>query len=62
MQLNTLFPLTLTLSPREREQVSAIREHSLSREPFARRRKVPPLPGGEGWGEGNADLRLNRYG
>ena len=46
------FPLTLTLSLREREQ-HTIRVRSFNEARFADRLTIiHPLPGGEGWGEG----------
>ena len=46
MQLGALFPLTLTLSPRERAQTSTIREHSLRHGFLPMRRAILPLPQG----------------
>ena len=62
MQLHGLFPLTLALSPRERELLSAGRDLSLDGEPFPARVAMLPLPKGEGWGEGEAGTQLHRYG
>jgi hypothetical protein len=45
MQLIMLFPLTLTLSPRERESATPVCEHSRDGEPFPMRRNAPPLRG-----------------
>ena len=50
--------LTLTLSLREKEQLSSFCENS-NRASFANRlTMILPLPGGEGRGEGKADVRL----
>jgi hypothetical protein len=59
MQLSALFPLTLTLSLREREN------HSTGRDRLPVGDQVPaladglPLPKGEGRGEGEGGLQLN---
>ena len=47
-----LFPLTLTLSPREREQHSPARNSLAASEHFSAQSNILPLPKGEGWGEG----------
>ena len=52
MQSGARFPLTLTLSPGEREQLSSAWEHSLTSEHFPALPRVLPLPEGEGWGGG----------
>jgi hypothetical protein len=49
VSLDALFPLTLALSPGERELTSAGRDWSLAVERSRARTTVPPLPGGEGW-------------
>ena len=59
MQLNTLFPLTLTLSLGEREQLSTDRDDSPGGEHFPAWSQVLPLPTGEGWGEGEEGGQLN---
>ena len=43
------------LSLGEREQLSAAWEYSLNSEHFPALPMVPPLPKGEGWGEGEGD-------
>jgi len=48
MQLHGLFPLTLALSPGERELLSAGRDLSLNGEPFPAQAAMPPLPTGRG--------------
>jgi hypothetical protein len=64
MKSGALFPLTLTLSPEEREQPSSAWEYSLNFEHFPALARVLPLPEGEGWGEGEGRVLLNnrRYG
>ena|GEM_PF-3067413 len=62
MQVHGLFPLTLTLSPGERELLSAGRDLSLDGEPLPARAAMLPLPTGEGWGEGESGPQLHRYG
>jgi hypothetical protein len=59
MQSGTLFPLTLTLSLGEREQLLSAWEYSLNNEHFPALSRVPPLPEGEGWGEGEGHFLLN---
>ncbi len=57
------FPLTLTLSPRERKQLSTVwEEYSLNSEHFPALPIVLPLPKGEGWGEGEGRFLLIRFG
>ena len=58
MQSGALFPLTLTLSPRERELISTAWEYSLTSEHFPALQMVLPLLEGEGWGKGKAALDL----
>ena len=53
------FPLTLTLSPREREQLSSTWEYSLDSEHFPALPMVLPLP--KGWGEGKGRFLRNGY-
>ena len=62
MQLKTQFPLTLALSLRERESLSAGEDKPLNREPFPVRAGMLPLPQGEGWGEGEAGALLHHSG
>jgi hypothetical protein len=47
------FPLTLALSPREREHLLPGCSESRRSGPAKARRAILPLPKGEGWGEGN---------
>jgi hypothetical protein len=61
-QLNTLFPLTLALSPGERERVSAGRNWPPGSEHSPARSTVLPLLEGEGWGEGEHCGQLPGYG
>jgi hypothetical protein len=56
MQLNVLFPLTLTLSPEERESATPVCEHSLSGEPFPVGRNALPLLGERVGVRGNGRL------
>jgi hypothetical protein len=62
MQSGALFPLTLTLSLRERERLSTAWEYSLNSEHFPALPKALPLPKGEGWGEGEDRLLPSSYG
>ena len=62
MQLALEFPLTLTLSPEERESLSAILEYSHDRELFPAPPDGLPLLWGEGRGEGERVFQMNRYG
>jgi hypothetical protein len=62
MPSGALFPLTLTLSPGERESLSPTWEYSLDSEDFPALPMVLPLPKGEGWGEGEGRFLLNAYG
>ncbi|HXE41871.1 MAG TPA: hypothetical protein VN516_02515 [Candidatus Baltobacteraceae bacterium] len=56
------FPLTLTLSQREREQQSELSRVFNARPAntftrfFVRLNTILPLPKGEGWGEGKGDM------
>ena len=50
------FPLTLTLSLREREQPGSMCENSNRARYAGRLAPVLPLPEGEGWGEGEATV------
>jgi hypothetical protein len=52
MQSGALFPLTLTLSPGERERPSTAWDCSLNGEHFPALPIVLPLPKEEGWGDG----------
>ena len=61
MWSSALFPLTLTLSLGEREQLSSTWEYSLDSEHFPALPTVLPLPKGEGWGEGEGRFLLNGY-
>ena len=61
MQSGAQFPLTLTLSPREREQLSPTWEYSLDGEHFAALPMALPLPWDEGQGEGEGRFLLNGY-
>ncbi len=62
MQSGLGSPLTLTLSPREREQAEKTLLWSLVREFVPTPTDVLPLPAGEGRGEGEADSQLNGHG
>jgi hypothetical protein len=62
MQSYTLFPLTLALSLREREQILTVWEYSLNSEHFPPQRIVLPLLEGESCGEGEGRSRLNSCG
>jgi hypothetical protein len=53
-----LFPLTLALSPREREQLSTCCEHSSESRFISAPPMVLPLPGGEGGVRGKATLEI----
>ena len=53
------FPLTLTLSPREREPHSTAWEYSLKGRHFPALPIVLPLPEGAGWGEGEERFLLS---
>jgi hypothetical protein len=61
MQFNRPFPLTLTLSPRERESVTPVSEGSLNGELFPVRRNALPLLGERVGARGNGGSRLNGY-
>jgi hypothetical protein len=56
MFLHAALPLTLTLYPGEREPVSPGAAQSLGTWYSPRRGTVLPLPGGEGWGEGEGTV------
>jgi NADH-quinone oxidoreductase subunit F len=51
------FPLTPALSPRERENCRPSVGESKVAENLKHRASLPPLPGGEGWGEGKVSMR-----
>src|SRR6266540_4035724 len=53
---NARFPLTLTLSLGEREQQSQPGRKIKCAGSFAARRRILPLPKGEGWGEGEPSV------
>ena len=60
MQSGAPFPLTLALSPREREHLLAARDKSLSGEDLPALATVLPLSWGEGR-EGECGFLLNGY-
>ena len=62
MQLDAAFPLTLTLSLRERGQPLAERHDSPAGEHSSAQSNLLPLHKGEGRGEGEGSSQLNRYG
>jgi hypothetical protein len=62
MQSDALFPLTLTLSLRERERFSAACEYSGNSGHFLALPMVLPLPKGEGWGEGEGRFLMHGSG
>ncbi len=62
MQLEVMFPLTLTLSPADREHVSSGRDTSTEGEYFPACQRLLPLPKGEGRGEGEGVLLVCSYG
>jgi hypothetical protein len=57
-----LFPLTLALSPREREKLLTAWDYSRNSEHCPTLPMVLPLPKGEGRGEGERCIQLNSYG
>jgi hypothetical protein len=61
LQSGALFPLTLTLFPGEREQLSSAWEYSLDSEHFPVLSTGLPPPEEEGWGEGENRYQLNCY-
>ena len=62
MQSEKRFALTLTLSPRRGNHQWPRWDKSLTGEPSPALEKVLPLPGGEGWGEGERAFQLNSSG
>jgi hypothetical protein len=62
MQLVMRLALTLTLSPRRGNHPWSRWEESLTVNLFPALEKLPPLPGGEGRGEGEREFQLNSYG
>ena len=58
MQSGARFPLTLTLSSGEREQLSSAWEYLLNSEHFPALPRVLPLPEGDGWGGKAASYRI----
>jgi len=56
--MNASFPLTLTLSLGEREHHMPRCDNSGSAGKLDTRRTIPPLPKGEGRGEGEGDYRI----
>ena len=62
MQLENWLALTLTLSPRRGNSVWPRWDESPEGEVIGGARELLPLPGGEGWGEGERIIRLNRSG
>jgi hypothetical protein len=62
MKSHILFPLTLALSLREREQRSTVWEPLPNAGHIQVLRRSLPLPKGEGWGEGEGGVRSNVYG
>jgi hypothetical protein len=53
--------LTPTLSPEEREKLPPVSRGTSNPEPFQRGQTVPPLPGGEGRGEGEGLIPPHRH-
>jgi hypothetical protein len=62
MQLENWTALTLSLSPRRGNSLRPCWDESLDGEVIRSARELLPLPGGEGWGEGERLVRLNRSG
>jgi hypothetical protein len=62
MELSVQFPLTLTLSPEERESAAPLCEHSLDGELFPERRSRLPLLGERVRVRGNGSSQQHRYG
>ena len=54
------FPLTPALSPRERETAGQSLDHSKRANLADTLASIPPLPEGEGWGEGEQAALLSR--
>src|SRR2546422_388976 len=48
--------------PKEREPAMAVLGKSLNGEHSPALENLLPLPGGEGWGKGEREFQLNRYG
>ena len=61
MQLENGTALTLSLSPRRGNSLRPRWDESLDGEVIRSARERLPLPGGEGWGEGERLIRLNSY-
>jgi hypothetical protein len=61
MHSYALFPLTLPLSPREREMLLNAWDYSQNGGYCPTLPMVLPLPKGEGWGEGERCILLNSY-
>jgi len=60
LQSDAPFPLTLTLSPKEREPLSTSGDNLLAARPFPALPTALPLPGGEGRGEGVGNVPVSR--
>jgi hypothetical protein len=58
MQSGARFPLTLSFSLREREQIATVWGYPRNSEHFPMLRMALPLPEGEGWGEGEGRFRM----